>query len=107
MFFNVFGMDFHVSIWQISVIHVNDLRLVVLSILWRMMDYLEDIYKKTCHDLLNGQENYLIDEIMMVQKLSFIPDTFTPDHYEGDLRYLWRSAASQEYYPVLKLIFNK
>lgn len=48
-----------------------------------MANYLGDKNKKQVHDLLNETDNCLMDEIMMVHKRYFIPDTFSQANSEG------------------------
>jgi hypothetical protein len=71
-----------------------------------MSECLGDTNKKHVHDLLSEKENCLIDEIMMVDKRIFIPDTFTQTNSEGYIKCVWCIGASQEKYHTLKLISN-
>ncbi len=48
-----------------------------------MADYLGDTNKKLVHELSNRKENCKIDEVMLVHKRYFIPDTFNQANSEG------------------------
>ena len=48
-----------------------------------MADFLGDTNKKLVHELFNQKENCQIDEIMLVHKRYFIPDTFVQANSEG------------------------
>ena len=48
-----------------------------------MADYLGDTNKKLVHDLNNPNDDCLMDEIMIVHKRYFIPDTFVQANSEG------------------------
>ncbi|MGY5147962.1 MAG: hypothetical protein ACW9W4_08185 [Candidatus Nitrosopumilus sp. bin_7KS] len=50
-----------------------------------MADYLGDNNKKQVHDLENQQEGCQMDEIKIVHKRYFIPDTFEQANAEGYL----------------------
>jgi len=50
-------MHFHVNICPISVISINNQKLIVLQILQNQADYLGDNNKRQVHDLLNQKEN--------------------------------------------------
>ena len=54
---------------------VNNQELIILLTNLSMADYLGDTNKKLVHDLSNQKENCRIDEIMLVHKRYFIPDT--------------------------------
>ena len=89
-------MHFHANICPISVISANNQGLIVLQRLQNMADYLGDNNKKQVHDLLNQKENCQIDEIMIVHKRYFIPDTFTQANSEGYDSCIWCIKNSQE-----------
>ena len=61
-----------------------------------MADYLGDNNKRQVHDILNQKENCQIDEIMIVHKRYFIPDTFTQANSEGYDSCIWCIGNSQE-----------
>ncbi len=89
-------MHLRVSIQHISAVPTNNQNLIVLLILWSMSDYLGDNNKRKVHDLLNQKENCQIDEIMIVHKRYFIPDTFTQANSEGYDNCVWCIDASQK-----------
>ena len=89
-------MHFHVNICPISVISINNQELIVLQILQNLADCLGDNNKRQVHDLLNQKENCQIDEIMIVHKRYFIPDTFTQANSEGYDSCVWCISNSQE-----------
>ena len=47
-----------------------------------MADFLGDTNKKIVHDISNQKDNCQIDEIMIVHKRYFIPDTFVQANSE-------------------------
>jgi len=49
----------------------------------QMANYYGDTSKKQVHDLNNQKDNCEIDEIKIVHKRYFIPDTFTQANSEG------------------------
>ena len=61
-----------------------------------MSDYLGDNNKRQVHDLLNQKENCQIDEIMMVHKRYFIPDTSVQANSEGYANCIYCIGNSQE-----------
>lgn len=88
--------DFRGNFYQISAILINNQYLIVLVIPYSMANYLGDNNKRQVHDLLNQKDNCQIDEIMIVHKRHFIPDTFTQANSEGYESCIWCIGNSQE-----------
>ena len=61
-----------------------------------MVDYLGDNNKKQVHDLLNQKDDCQVDDIMMVHKRHFIPDTFMQANLEGYASCIWCIDTSKE-----------
>jgi hypothetical protein len=54
-----------------------------------MVNYYGDTHTKQVHDLNNQKGSCEIDEIKMVHKRYFVPDTFTQANSEGYTSYIY------------------
>ena len=71
------------SVFEICVMLINNHGIILVIKIEYMANYLGDKNKKQVHDLHNPKDDCMMDDIMLVHKRYFIPDTFSQANSEG------------------------